>query len=76
MFFFIDFSTLGLKRFESESKLFEEFLLRANKYQTLQILQQDQQLYRKIILVEVSFRMRQGNNIRASLRQNNAIFTL
>ena len=47
-----DFSTFGLRRVESQTTQFEDFLLRANKYPTLQIFQHEQ-LQRKVILVEV-----------------------
>ena len=47
-----DFTAVGMSSFESQSTQFQEFLLRANKYPTLQIFQQHQ-LQQKLILVEV-----------------------
>ena len=50
---FVELAAVGGPWNESQSRQFQDFLLRANKYPTLQIFNQDQ-LHKKIILVEVS----------------------
>ena len=55
-----DFAAVGMTAFESQSSQFQDFLLRANRYPTLQIFQQDQ-LHKKLILVEVRKTIRYGD---------------
>jgi len=48
----LELAVVGGPLSESQSTQFQDFLLRANKYPTLQIFHQEQ-LHRKVILVEV-----------------------
>ena len=49
----LDFIPVGGHRSESQQSIFQDFLTRSNKYQTLQLFGEDTSL-RKLVLIEVS----------------------